>query len=152
MLYLVAQGLLDLPILYLSRYLIQTKAEYYRQLQAVRESGQWEPWLLYMLESIIQTAQATIALIRKIKTLMQDYKQKIRTELPKIYSQELLNNLFNHPYTKIEFVMADLSVSRLTAAKYLEQLVELDLLKKDKISRSNYYINQPLLALFVERD
>jgi len=151
MLYLVAQGLLDLPILYLSRYLIQTKTEYYQQLQAVRETGEWEPWLLYMLEGVTQTAQATIELIKQIKILMQVYKQKIRTELPKIYSQELLNNLFNHPYTKIEYVMTDLSVSRLTAAKYLEQLVELGLLKKEKISRSNYYINQPLLALFIER-
>lgn len=151
MLYLVAQGLLDLPILYLSRYLIQTKAEYYRQLQAVRETGEWEPWLLYMLEGVTQTAQATIELIKQIKVLMQSYKQQMRTELPKIYSQELLNNLFSHPYTKIEFVMTDLSVSRLTAAKYLDQLVELNLLKKEKISRSNYYINQPLLALFIER-
>lgn len=148
MLYLVAQGLLDLPILYLSRYLIQTKAEYYQQLQAVRETGEWEPWLLYILEGVTQTAQATIELIKQIKILMQNYKQQMRTQLPKIYSQELLNNLFNHPYTKIEFVMADLSVSRLTATKYLEQLVEIGLLKKEKISRSNYYINQPLLALF----
>lgn len=151
MLYLVAQGLLDLPILYLSRYLIQTKTEYYQQLQAVRETGEWEPWLLYMLEGVTQTAQATIELIKQIKILMQAYKQQMRTELPKIYSQELLNNLFNHPYTKIEYVMTDLSVSRLTAAKYLDQLVELGLLKKEKISRSNYYINQPLLALFIER-
>ncbi|OZY87544.1 addiction module protein [Cellvibrio mixtus] len=151
MLYLVAQGLLDLPILYLSRYLIQTKAEYYQQLQAVRDTNEWEPWLIYILDGVIQTAQATIELIKQIKILMQDYKQKIRSQLPKIYSQELLNNLFNHPYTKIEFVMQDLSVSRLTAAKYLEQLVGIGLLKKEKISRSNYYINQPLLSLFLER-
>ena len=151
MLYLVAQGLLDLPILYLSRYLIQTKAEYYQQLQAVRESDEWESWLLYILEGVTQTAQATIELIKQIKILMQNYKQQMRAELPKIYSQELLNNLFNHPYTKIEFVMTDLSVSRLTATKYLDQLVKLGLLKKEKISRSNYYINQPLLALFIER-
>lgn len=151
MLYLVAQGLLDLPILYLSRYLIQTKAEYYQQLQAVRDTNEWEPWLIYMLEGVIQTAQATIELIKQIKMLMQEYKQKIRSQLPKIYSQELLNNLFNHPYTKIEFVMQDLSVSRLTSAKYLDQLVGIGLLKKEKISRSNYYINQPLLALFIDR-
>jgi Fic family protein len=150
MLYLVAQGLLDLPILYLSRYLIQTKAEYYQQLQAVRDTNEWEPWLIYVLDGVIQTAQATIELIKQIKKLMQEYKQKIRSQLPKIYSQELLNNLFNHPYTKIEFVMQDLSVSRLTAAKYLEQLVDIRLLKKEKISRSNYYINQPLLELFME--
>lgn len=150
-LYLVAQGLLDLPILYLSRYLIQTKAEYYKQLQAVRDEAIWEPWILYILEAVIQTAQATINLVKRIKTLMQDYKQRIRAELPKIYSQELLNNLFNHPYTKIDFVMQDLNISRLTASKYLDQLVEIGLLKKAKISRSNYYINEPLFKVFLDR-
>jgi Fic family protein len=152
MLYLVAQELLDLPVLYLSRYLIENKADYYQQLQAVRDSGEWEPWLLYMLEGIAETAKATIAMIKSIKVLMREFKQKIRKELPKIYRQELLNNLFNHPYTKIEFVMNDLDVTRLTAAKYLEQLVEIGLLHKEKIGRSNYYINQALVALFVERN
>jgi Fic family protein len=152
MLYLVAQELLDLPVLYLSRYLIETKADYYKNLQAVRDTGEWEPWLLYMLEGITQTAKETIKLIKSIKVLMRDFKQKIRKELPKIYRQELLNNLFNHPYTKIEFIMNDLDVTRLTAAKYLEQLVEIGLLHKEKIGRSNYYINQALVALFVERN
>lgn len=151
-LYLIAQGLLDWPILYLSRYLIQTKAEYYRQLQSVRDTAAWEAWILYMLEAVIQTAQATIELVKKIKALMQEYKQKMRTELPKIYSQELLNNLFNHPYTKIEFVMQDLGVSRLTASKYLEQLVDIGLLKKEKISRSNYYVNERLFTIFMDRE
>lgn len=151
MLYLVAQDLLDLPVLYLSRYLIETKKDYYQQLQAVRETGEWEPWLLYMLEGIAETAKATIEMIKNIKVLMRNFKQKIRSELPKIYRQELLNNLFNHPYTKIEFVMNDLSITRLTAAKYLEQLVDIGLLHKEKIGRSNYYINQSLVALFIER-
>ncbi|MBA6293195.1 Fic family protein [Colwellia sp. MB3u-70] len=152
MLYLVAQDLLDLPVLYLSRYLIETKKDYYQQLQAVRETGEWEPWLLYMLEGIAETAKATIEMIKNIKVLMRNFKQKIRSELPKIYRQELLNNLFNHPYTKIEFVMNDLSITRLTAAKYLEQLVDIGLLHKEKIGRSNYYINQGLVALFIERN
>ena len=151
MLYLVAQELLDLPVLYLSRYLIENKADYYQKLQAVRDTGEWEPWLLYMLEGIAETAKATIAMIKNIKVLMRDFKQKIRTELPKIYRQELLNNLFNHPYTKIEFVMNDLDVTRLTAAKYLDQLVEIGLLHKEKIGRSNYYINKELVSLFIER-
>jgi Fic family protein len=147
MLYLVAQELLDLPVLYLSRYLIEMKADYYKNLQAVRDTGEWEPWLLYMLEGITQTAKETIKLIKSIKVLMRDFKQKIRNELPKIYRQELLNNLFNHPYTKIEFIMNDLNVTRLTAAKYLEQLVEIGLLHKEKIGRNNYYINQKLTTL-----
>jgi Fic family protein len=151
MLYLVGQDLLELPVLYLSGYLIQTKTDYYQKLQAVRDNGEWEPWLLYMLEGVVQTAKATIELIKNIKQLMQSFKQQIREQLPKIYRQELLNNLFNHPYTKIEFMVNDLDVSRLTATKYLEQLVEIGLLTKEKVGRSNYYINQSLLSLLMAR-
>ena len=151
MLYLVAKNLLDLPVLYLSRYLIQTKADYYRELQAVRESGDWEPWLLYILEGVSQTAQQTIALIDQIRELMQRTKHRMRDECPKIYRQELLNNLFNHPYTKIEFVMEDLAITRVTATKYLDELVNTGLLDKIKVGRSNFYINSPLMALFLER-
>ena len=81
---------------------------------------------------------------------MQQYKHGIREQLPKIYRQELLNNLFKHPYTKIEFMMNELDVSRITATKYLEQLVEHGYLHKEKIGRSNDYINQPLFALLSE--
>ncbi|WP_199825219.1 Fic family protein [Halomonas sp. G11] len=151
MLYLVAKGLLDLPVLYLSRYLIQTKADYYRQLQAVRDTGNWEPWLLYMLEGISQTAQQTIDLIGQIRELMQHTKHRMRDECPKIYRQELLSNLFSHPYTKIEFVMEDLAVSRITATKYLDELASIGLLDKTKVGRSNFYINTLLMALFLER-
>ncbi len=151
MLYLVAKDLLDLPVLYLSRYLIQTKSSYYRELQAVRDTGNWEPWLLYILEGVSQTAQQTIGLIGQIRDLMQHTKHRMRDECPKIYRQELLNNLFNHPYTKIEFVMEDLSVSRITATKYLDELVSIGLLNKTKLGRSNYYINSSLMALFLER-
>ncbi|WP_240673270.1 Fic family protein [Chromohalobacter israelensis] len=151
MLYLVSKELLDLPVLYLSRYLIQTKARYYQELQAVRDSGDWEPWLLYMLEGISQTAQQTIELIGQIRDLMQHTKHRMREECPKIYRQELLNNLFNHPYTKIEFVMDDLGVSRITATKYLDELVSIGLLEKIKVGRSNFYINAALMALFLER-
>lgn len=150
-LYLVAKDLLGLPVLYLSRYVIQHKAGYYAQLQQVRETGNWEPWLLYMLDGISETAKATISLIQRIKTLMQQYKHQMREQLPKLYRQELLNNLFNHPYTKIEFVMNDLNVSRITATKYLELLVKHGFLAKEKIGRANYYINQPLYAILMEQ-
>ena len=151
MLYLVAKDLLGLPVLYLSRYLIRTKAGYYRELQAVRDAGNWEPWLLYMLEGVSQTARQTIDLIARIRDLMEHTKQRMRDECPKIYRQELLNNLFNHPYTKIEFVMDDLDVSRITAAKYLDELVSIGLLEKIRVGRSNFYINRPLMTLFLER-
>lgn len=148
-LYLVLNELLNIPILYLSRYIIQYKGDYYRLLQQVRETGRWEDWILYILTGIEQTSKETIDLIVKIRKLMQEYKQGIRTQMPKVYSQDLLNNLFRHPYTKIEFVMKDLQVSRLTARRYLELLVKNGFLTKEKIWRSNFYINSPLFALFM---
>lgn len=151
-LYLVAQGLLDIPALYLSRYIIRNKGEYYRLLQAVRTDGAWDEWLLYMLKGIEETSIQAIGLIQEINRLMQHYKQRIRSELPKIYSQDLLNNLFRHPYTKIDFVQQDLQVSRLTATKYLAQLSEAGLVEKRKMGRHNYYINQPLFELFMYPD
>ncbi|RYZ56742.1 MAG: Fic family protein [Chitinophagaceae bacterium] len=149
-LYLVQQGLLDLPVLYLSRYLIATKADYYRLLQSVRDTGEWQPWLLYMLKGVEVTAKQTVVLIEGIRRLMQDYKQQLRTGLPKIYSQDLLNNLFRHPYTKIEFVIAELQVSRPTATAYLEALVGAGLLQKFKLGKSNYYMNNQLYNLLRE--
>ena len=149
-LYLVAKGLLDIPILYLSRYIISNKMEYYRLLQEVRDKGDWERWVLYMLEGVETTARQTIWLIQSIKKIMMEYKHRIRNELPKIYSQDLLNNLFRHPYTKIEYLQNDLRVSRLTATKYLQQLTEHGFLSKSKIGRYNYYINQLLMELFMD--
>lgn len=146
-LYLVKQGLLSVPVLYLSRYINQNKADYYRLLQAVRVADAWQEWVLYMLEGIVQTSQQTIVLILGIKELMQHHKHKLRDELPKIYSQDLINNIFRHPYTKIDFVMAELRIHRNTAAKYLEELVRVGLLSKHKLGKENYYLNDALFAL-----
>lgn len=146
-LYLIQKNLLDLPVLYLSRYLIQHKGEYYRLLQQVREKGDWESWILYMLNGIEQTANESIVLIKNIRALMQEYKQNIRSNHSKLYSQDLLNNLFKYPYTKIEYIEAELDVSRSTAIRYLESLVKTGILKKQKIGRDNFYINQRLFAL-----
>jgi len=148
-LYLVSQGLLDIPILYLSGYIIQTKQEYYQLLQDVRDNDSWEKWIIYLLEGVEVTSKRTTKLITDIKTLMQKYKHGIRSELPKMYSQELLNNLFSHPYTKIEYLQHDLGVSRLTASKYLAKLDEHGYIRKQKMGRYNYYINEPLYELFV---
>lgn len=143
-LYLVKEGLLNLPVLYLSRYINQNKADYYRLLQQTRNTQNWEEWLLYMLEAVEQTAIQTSAMVRGIKNLMMQYKQKIRKELPKIYSQDLINNLFKHPYTKIDFLVTDLQVTRQTASKYLEQLNQHQLVSIHKIGKENYYINEAL--------
>lgn len=140
-LYMVKEELLHLPILYLSRYINQNKAEYYRLLQETRDTNEWENWILFMLEAIEKTSKQTIFIIKGIKQLMQSYKEKVRTELPKIYSQDLINNLFKHPYTKIDFVVEDLGVARQTASRYLDQLVDLGLVYLQKIGKENFYIN-----------
>ena len=147
-LYLVLEDLLEIPILYLSRYIIRNKSAYYQLLQGVRQ-GEWEAWVLYMLDGVEQTSKQTIVLITEIRALMQDYKRRMRTELPKIYSRDLLDNLFRHPYTKIELVEKELKVSRITATKYLELLVGKGFVSKHRQGRNNYYINEPLVALLV---
>lgn len=149
-LYMVSKGLLQIPVLYLSRYFIQNRDQYYDLLQSVRATGDWEPWLLYMLEGVKVTSLQTIEIIEQIRTQMMVLKHRMREELPKIYSQDLLNNLFRHPYTKIEFVMRDLGVSRITARRYLELLSDARFLQKQKVGRNNFYINEPLLKLFVD--
>lgn len=146
-LYLIQNYLLHLPILYLSRYIIDNKSQYYQLLQDVREKNEWEPWILFMLESVEKTSKDTISLILEIKKLMMEYKQRIRSGY-KFYSQELINNLFRHPYTKIEFIQNDLKVSRITASAYLNRLAEDGLLTKRKLGVGNYYINEPLVKLF----
>jgi len=146
-LYLVAQDLLDLPVLYLSRYIVQNKAAYYDLLGGVH-SGWWEPWLLFMLEGVEATSKQTIAVVTQIRDLMFEYKRRIRSELPKIYSQDLLTNLFRHPYTTIDSLMRELGVSRLTATRYLNKLVEGGFLVKHKSGRRNFYINKPLVEVF----
>ena len=142
-LYLVKEDLLDVPVLYLSRHIVRTKADYYRLLQTVRDTDAWEAWVLYMLEAVEQTAGQTISTIHAIKEALFDYKHRIRDGY-KFYSQDLINNLFMHPYTKIEFVERDLGVSRLTATKYLDALAAGGFLSKQKLGRSNYYINLAL--------
>ncbi len=146
-LYLVLNGLLDIPVLYLSRYIIRNKAEYYRLLQTVRDNETWEEWVLFILDGVEKISMETIDLIRDIRTLMQQYKHRIRKQFP-FYSQDLLNNLFKHPYTKIDFIMQDLNISRPTASKYLDELSINGFLKKEKIGKYNYYVNQPLFELF----
>jgi Fic family protein len=149
-LYLTRQQLLDVPILYLSRYITSTKGEYYRLLQVVRETGDWEGWLLYMLEAVADTAIETLSLVEGIRSLMADYKSKLRSDHPKIYSQDLLNTLFRYPYTRIELVQRELGKTRQTASKYLEELCESGILSKHRFGKSNYYINDRLAALFLD--
>ena len=152
-LYLTRTALLEIPILYLSRHIIRTKNDYYRLLQAVRTavdaSEAWMQWVLYMLEAVAETAKITLRLVEGIRGQMAAAKHRMRTELPKLYSQDLLNNLFRYPYTRIEFVMNDLRVTRQTATRYLNILAEKGFVRKRRIGRNNYYINTNLVQLLV---
>lgn len=146
-LYLTRAGLLNEPILYLSRAINRTKPDYYRLLQAVREENAWEEWVLYMLRAVSETAREAIGAVTGIGRLMADYKKRMRAEPLNIYSQELLNNLFCHPYTRIDYVAKELRVGRHTASRHLKQLAAHGLVREEKHGRENYYINQPLVDL-----
>lgn len=154
-LYLVISDLLDLPILYLSRYVTRNKGEYYHLIQAIRDKNtdnakEWEAWILFMLKGVETTAEDTILLVKRIGELMAEYKQIIRPAFGGKYNHELLNGLFYHPYTKIGHVESNMQVSRQTASKYLDKIVSLGLLKKEKLGKENYYINTRLRNMFIE--
>ena len=155
-LYLIQAEILDLPILYLSRYITHHKADYYRLLQAIRDKQddnfkEWEEWILFILEGIEETANFTIDMVKEIAKLMVSFKTVIRPAFGKKYKHDLLNNLFFHPYTKIEFLMNDLAVSRPTATKYLEELTSMGLLEKVKMGKENYFINTELVNMFMKK-
>lgn len=147
LLMLQKDGLLNLPVLYLSRYITTTKTEYYRLLQTVREENRWADWCLYLLGGVAVTSLSAITLVKAFRDLMLKTKHDLRKRLPKLYSQDLLNNLYRHPYTKIEFIERELGVSRITASKYLDQLSVAGLVRKQKMGKTNFYINDPLFAL-----
>ena len=155
-LYLVINDLLDLPILYLSRYITHNKGEYYRLLQAIRDKNtdnakEWEEWIVFILKGIEETSIETTAMVKGISSLMTEYKQILKPIFGPTYKHELLNNLFFHPYTKIEFICKDMSVQRKTSAKYLNMIVKTGLLDKIKIGKENFYVNKKLSELFINQ-
>ena len=145
-LYLVMTDLLDIPILYLSRYILRTKADYYRLLQAVRDEDAWEAWVLYILKGVEETAADAMGATDAILAALSKVKHHIRSN-HRFYSQDLINSLFNHPYTRIEFIQRDLNISRLTATRYLNALAEDGTLQKQKVGRSIYFINHSLVSI-----
>jgi len=146
-LYLVLNGLLDIPVLYLSQYIIKTKQDYYRLLQNVRTENAWEDWVIYLLVGVEETSINTIKMITSINDLMAETKSKLQQELPKIYSRDLLDIIFLHPYTKIEFLTERLNISRQTAANHLNKICQIGILRKVKKQKYNYYINTELFDL-----
>jgi Fic family protein len=145
-LFLVQKGLLGIPVLYLSRYIVEHKAEYYRLLQTVRTEDAWEDWVTYMLSAVESTARRTIVTIGQIRDALRDLKTLIRTDFH-FYSQDLVNNLFTHPYTTVAYIERDLKVSRPTATRYLESLVDAGILHRRRAGRTNLYINHRLEAI-----
>jgi Fic family protein len=150
-LFLVEQGLLDMPVLFLSHYILENKNDYYDGLRSVTEEGQWEQWILYILKGIEITAKETSAQIDAILALMEMVKTVIREKAEKIYSKELLEMIFMYPYCKIKFLEQGGIAKRQTASTYLQTLAEIGVLRSEKIGRENYYINDALLQILMSR-
>jgi len=147
-LYLIQQGLLEYPVLYLSKYIIDHKADYYRLLRSVTEKNDWQQWILYMLEAVEQTAVSTRQRIEGIRSLLDNALQKTKAELPDyMYSKELVELLFHQPYCKTQFLVEEGIAKRQTAAEYLKELERIGLLKSQKIGKENLYLNVDLYEL-----
>lgn len=146
-LYLVLNELLDSPILYLSKYIIQTENDYYRLLQEIRTRNGWHEWILYILEGIEQTSKSTLSLIKRINNLKDSSIELVKSKLPNVYSKELIELLFTNVYTKIGILVEKEIASRNIASKYLNSLVEIGFLSKKKIGKETIFINKPLFDL-----
>jgi Fic family protein len=146
-LYLILNNLIDVPILYLSSYIIKNKPDYYRLLNQTNRTGNWEEWIMFMLRAIENTSLSTIEKISNIKDLLDKTIIKVQSELPKIYTKELVELLFEQPYSKIEFVVNKLQVERKAASRYLRELENIGILKSQKVGRETIYINNELIEI-----
>lgn len=146
LLYLVDKGLLDIPVLFLSRYIMANKADYYAGLRGVTEQQNWENWLLYMLRAVESTAQQTFDQVSRIRAVMEAVREKVQREAPGVYSKDLIEVIFRQPYTKIQFVVDAGIAKRQTASTYLQTLASLGVLRESKQGRGKYYVNDALFA------
>lgn len=151
-LYLVLKGLLDSPILYLSKYIKKNKQQYYINLQSVRDKNDWESLIIYLLKGIEETSINTLDVMKDIVKLIDTIKLEIKEKLPKIYSKELVEVLFHEFYTKISYVEKGLGVSRKTASTYLIELEKAGVLVSEMVGRDKVYINQKLFELVKNAD
>ncbi len=147
LLYLQQTGLLDIPVLYLSHYIIENKNEYYSGLRNVTENSAWEDWILFMLEAVEATANQTKERIYEIATLMKESANYVKEKAPNIYSKDLIELIFQHPYSKIKQLEDAGIAKRETASRYLHCLAEIGVLELKKIGRDNYFINTKLMEL-----
>lgn len=150
LLYLVDMGLLDIPLLCLSRHIIQYQAKYYELLWKVTANGSWEEWILYMLEAIRNTAKWTSAKMHAISELVATTAATVRQQIPKIYSPELVELIFVNPYCRISNLVEAHIVKRQTASDYLKVLVAMDILQEVKAGRENLYVNSRFLQLLTD--
>ena len=146
-LYLILNNLLEIPILYLSSYIIKNKGEYYKLLNAVNKNQEWENWIVYILKAVEVTSKQTIAQIRSIRKLLNLTIEEVKNNAPKIYSKELVENIFEQPYTKIEYITKKLGVERKAASRYLKKLKEIGILESKKVGKEIIYINKDLITL-----
>lgn len=147
LLILVDQGLLEFPVLYLSKYIIKHKAAYYELLLSVTAHGSWEPWIQYILAAVAETADWTTLKIHAIRTLHELTKDHVRGRLPKIYSHELLDLIFIQPYCRIQNVIEAGLAQRQTASTYLKALVDIGVLEETKVGREKLFIHPKLMQL-----
>lgn len=146
-LYLIMNGLIDVPILYLSSFIIANKSEYYRLLNHTYQTGEWQEWILYMLDAVEKTAKSTIGKIETIRAQLDATIEKVHRETPKIYQKELVELLFEQPYCKIEFVVNRLNVERKAASRYLRELENIGVLRSQKMGRETLFINIGLIEI-----
>jgi Fic family protein len=149
-LFLVEKGLLDSPILFLSHYILRSKSEYYAGLRGVTEKNEWDTWVLYMLNAIEMTALDTIKKANNILSAIEKTQNLVHAKAKKIYSKDLVEVIFQHPYCKIKFLESAGIAKRQTAATYLQALEEIGILKCVKVGRELYYINQNLVKILSE--
>ncbi len=147
MLYLILNNLIDVPILYLSSYIIDNKPEYYRLLNKTNRTGKWEEWIIFMLKAVESTSKDTISRITNIKDLLDSTIVKVQEKAPKLYRKELVELLFEQPYSKIEFIVNKLGVERKAASRYLKELEEIGVVESQKAGRETLYLNKDLIEI-----
>ena len=146
LLFLVEQQLLDIPVLFLSRYIITHRQDYYAGLRGVTESQDWERWVLFMLKAVESTAQQTFEQVNRILALMEEVRERVQREAESIYSKDLVEAIFMQPYTKIAFLVEAGIAKRQTASRYLQTLAAMGILREEQVGREKYYINDALFA------
>jgi len=147
-LHLTQKNLLDLPVLYLSKYIIEQKSDYYRLLRGVTENQDWEPWISYMLDAIEQTALYTRDKILAIRALLIKTLEFTKENLPsRVYSKDLIELLFHQPFTKAQFLVEAEIAERKTAANYLKEIEKIGVLQIHKVGKENLYLNKELFNI-----